>query len=35
MSLSLHKGMTKRVIRDAGVPTSDFSVVETPEEAGR
>jgi D-alanine-D-alanine ligase len=33
MSLSLHKGMTKRVIRDAGVPTSDFSVVETPEEA--
>ena len=34
MSLSLHKGMTKRVIRDAGVPTSDFSVVETPGEAG-
>ena len=34
MSLSLHKGMTKRVVRDAGVPTSDFSVVETPGEAG-
>jgi D-alanine-D-alanine ligase len=34
MSLSLHKGMTKRVIRDAGVPTADFSVVETPEAAG-
>jgi D-alanine-D-alanine ligase len=34
MSLSLHKGMTKHVIRDAGVPTSDFSVVTTPEEAG-
>jgi D-alanine-D-alanine ligase len=33
MSLSLHKGMTKRVIRDAGVPTSDFSVVESPEDA--
>jgi D-alanine-D-alanine ligase len=33
MSLSLHKGMTKRVIRDAGVPTSDFSVVEKPEDA--
>ncbi len=33
MSLSLHKGMTKRVIRDAGVPTADFSVVETPGEA--
>jgi D-alanine-D-alanine ligase len=24
MSLTLHKGMTKRVIRDAGIPTSDF-----------
>ena len=33
MSLSLHKGMTKRVVRDAGVPTSDFCVVETPEDA--
>ncbi|MGA9537729.1 MAG: D-alanine--D-alanine ligase [Desulfobacterales bacterium] len=33
MSLSLHKGMTKRVVRDAGVPTSDFSVVESPEDA--
>lgn len=33
MSLSLHKGMTKRVIRDAGVPTSDFNVVESPEDA--
>jgi D-alanine-D-alanine ligase len=29
MSLTLHKGMTKRVIRDAGIPTSDFQVVET------
>ena len=28
MSLTLHKGMTKRVIRDAGVPTCDFAVVE-------
>ena len=34
MSLTLHKGMTKRVIRDAGVPTADFSVVDTPETAG-
>ena len=33
MSLTLHKGMTKRVIRDAGVPTSDFIVVEKPEDA--
>lgn len=28
MSLTLHKGMCKRVIRDAGVATSDFRVVE-------
>ena len=33
MSLTLHKGMTKRVIRDAGVPTTDFFVVETPDDA--
>jgi D-alanine-D-alanine ligase len=32
MSLTLHKGMTKRVIRDAGVPTCDFAVVEHPDE---
>ena len=30
MSLTLHKGMTKRVVRDAGIPTSDFCVVEQP-----
>jgi D-alanine-D-alanine ligase len=29
MSLTLHKGMTKHVVRDAGIPTSDFRVVET------
>ncbi|MDX9817656.1 MAG: D-alanine--D-alanine ligase [Desulfococcus multivorans] len=29
MSLTLHKGMTKHVIRDAGVPTSDFLVAES------
>ena len=33
MSLTLHKGMTKRVIRDAGVPTADFAVAETPGDA--
>lgn len=33
LSLSLHKGMTKRVVRDADIPTADFHVVETPEEA--
>ncbi len=30
MSLTLHKSMTKRVIRDAGVPTTDFWVMEAP-----
>jgi D-alanine-D-alanine ligase len=28
MALSLHKGMTKRVIRDLGIPTPDFILVE-------
>lgn len=28
MSLSLHKGMTKRVLRDSRVPTTDFLVAE-------
>jgi D-alanine-D-alanine ligase len=32
MSLTLHKGMTKRVIRDLGIPTPDFAVVERPGE---
>lgn len=32
MSLALHKGMTKSVIRDANIPTADFFVVHTPEE---
>jgi len=35
MSLSLHKGHTKRVIRDAGVPTPDFLVVENGRQIGR
>jgi D-alanine-D-alanine ligase len=29
MSLTLHKGMTKRVLRDAGIPTCDFLVAES------
>jgi D-alanine-D-alanine ligase len=33
MSLTLHKGMTKRVVRDAGIPTPDFAIVEMPGEA--
>ncbi len=32
-SLTLHKAMTKRVVRDAGVHTPDFAVIETPEDA--
>lgn len=32
MALTLHKGMTKRVLRDAGVPTCDFKVVECPDD---
>ena len=28
LTLTLHKGMAKRVVRDAGVPTPDFRVVE-------
>ena len=33
LALTLHKGMTKRVIRDAGLPTPAFAVVETASEA--
>ena len=29
LGLTLHKGMTKRVIRDLGIPTPAFAVVET------
>jgi D-alanine-D-alanine ligase len=33
--VTLHKGMAKRVLRDAGVPTTDFAIVSTDEEAER
>jgi D-alanine-D-alanine ligase len=33
MSLTLHKGMTKRVVRDAGIPTVDFFLVQQPGDA--
>ncbi len=33
LCLALHKGMTKRVVRDLGIPTPDFAVVERPGEA--
>jgi D-alanine-D-alanine ligase len=32
MALTLHKGMTKRVLRDAGVATTDFVVAAEPED---
>lgn len=32
LSLALHKGMTKRVIRDLGIPTAPFTIIESPEE---
>ncbi len=35
LSLTLHKGITKRVIRDLGIPTPEFTVVESPEEIER
>jgi D-alanine-D-alanine ligase len=33
LSLTLHKGLTKRVVRDAGIPTCDFDVISSPAEA--
>ncbi len=33
MALTLHKGMTKRVIRDAGLATTDFAVIAHPADA--
>jgi len=32
LGLTLHKGLTKRIIRDAGLPTPDFAVVESIED---
>ena len=32
LSLTLHKGMTKSVVRDAGIPTADFQVVRSAED---
>ncbi|MBI5558148.1 MAG: ATP-grasp domain-containing protein [Deltaproteobacteria bacterium] len=33
LSVTLHKGVAKRVVRDLGLPTPDFAVVRTVEEA--
>jgi D-alanine-D-alanine ligase len=35
MALSLHKAMAKAVVRDAGIPTPDFAVMERLEDLGR
>ena len=35
LSLTLHKAMTKRVIRDAGIPTPDFFVVSNEQEIAK
>lgn len=32
LALTLHKGMTKRVLRDLGLPTAPFALVERPED---
>ncbi|MDD5089428.1 MAG: ATP-grasp domain-containing protein [Candidatus Wallbacteria bacterium] len=32
LGMALHKGMTKRVVRDQGVATPDFAVIESPRE---
>ncbi|MEE9913872.1 MAG: D-alanine--D-alanine ligase [Deltaproteobacteria bacterium] len=31
-TLTLHKGMTKHIVRDLGIPTPDFAVVSDPED---
>jgi len=28
MAVTLHKGMTKRIVRDAGIPTPDFALID-------
>lgn len=35
LCLCLHKGMTKLVVREAGIPTPAFAVVERPEDVAR
>src|SRR5690348_6940783 len=35
LALCLDKAMTKRVLRDAGVPTADFAVIETESDIGK
>ena len=35
MALTLHKGLAKRVVRDLGVPTAAFALVERPEDISK
>jgi D-alanine-D-alanine ligase len=35
LALTLHKAMTKHVIRDMGIPTPDFALVETEDDIGK
>jgi D-alanine-D-alanine ligase len=35
LALALHKGMTKHVIRNAGIPTPDFRIIETEDDIAR
>jgi D-alanine-D-alanine ligase len=35
MALCLHKGLTKMVVRAAGIPTADFAIVERPDDLER
>jgi len=35
LSLALHKGLAKRVVRDAGLPTPDFFLLESPAQAAK
>src|SRR5688572_27418085 len=34
-ALSLHKALAKRVVRDLGLPTADFTVIEAPADSAR
>src|SRR5262249_14119898 len=34
LAVSLDKSMAKRVVRDQGIPTPDFAVIETPDDLG-
>lgn len=35
LTVTLHKGMAKHIIRDMGLPTPDFAVIRTPEDTER